>query len=140
MKFDEEVSFMGQHRLNAALEEQPHAFAQSRDPEDVRSTTLEAVGKFDRLHGKGRIASSPTLTPGGDLDSFSHHEAAGAGRAEKGFVACEGQEIDGVSLDINRHYAGGLRSVDQQEGAALAHDRTNSADRLDRARDVRGMR
>ena len=56
------------------------------------------------------------------LDTLADHEAARAGRTQQAFVAGKGQQVDQVGLDVDRHDAGALPGVDQQQAAALAGD------------------
>src|SRR5207247_11017114 len=110
----------GRARLDTAVHEPAHPLAQPGDAEDARGASFQAVRELLRLDGPGRIAAGPPLAPRPHPGPLADGETAGSGRAEESLVPGERQEVDGVRLHVDRHDAGALRRIDQEQGVALA--------------------
>ena len=105
------------------------------DPGDARRPGRRRRGRWAcRLRGSRDAASgwvsldeSPPVPPsrqGRSLPSpRADVEGAGAGRAVEGLVAGEGEQVDRRGLQVDRHHAGRLRGVDEEQGPGLADDR-----------------
>ena len=66
-------------------------------------------------------------------------ERPDAGRTEQPLVGRERHQVGGQGVDVDRYAAGGLRRVEQEEGAVAAGQAAHRRRVLHRAEDVRGV-
>ena len=97
-------------------------------------------GKLGRLRLAGRVAAGAALAPGRSDARGPTYKRPGAGRPEQRLVAGEGEQVDVHRLHVDRHDAGRLGRVHEEQQVVLAGDPADLGDRLHGAEDVAGVR
>ncbi len=119
--------------------------AEAGDADGVGGAAFEEVGEEFGHGGGGGVAAGAAFAEGVEVvdgDGVVDVESAGAGGAEEGFVAGEGEEVDVGSVDVDGDGAEGLGDVDEEFDFPLAgffDDAADVVDGLDGADDVGGV-
>ena len=127
--------------LRPALGDPGDPGRQPRDAQDVGRAPFEQVRELNRLGRARGVAAGAPLAPGTNLavGAGPDIEGAGAGRAVERLVAGKRQQVDRRRPEVDRHDAGRLGRVDQEQRLGLADDRGDRLDRLHGPQHVRGV-
>ena len=109
--------------------------ARPATPRTLGVPPFEEVRELARLRFAGRVAAGAALAPGADIARGPDVQGAGAGRPQQRLVAGKGEQVDVHRLHVDRHDAGRLGGIDEEEQFVFASD---LADRLQSAARCRG--
>ena len=118
------------------------AGAEAGDADGVGRAAFEEMGPLARLNRIFGIAAGAAFAEGVEVlrgEGGVDVEAAGAGGAEEGFVAGEGEHVDVVAGDIDGDGGEGLGGVDEGFDVVFFGDSRDLGDGLDDAGDVGGV-
>src|SRR5438128_5632643 len=135
-----QLDFASMNLVDALLLHVLDARGESGYAKDVGGAAFEEVGKLAGLGFAGGIAAGAALAPGADFRPRPDVQGPGSRWPEERLVPGERQQIDAGLLHVNRHGAGRLGRVDQEQQVVLAGDAADLGDWLNCAQNVAGVR
>ena len=117
-----------------------NAGGQAREAEDVGGAAFEEIRHLTRLRFTGAVAAGSALAPGPQFGSVSDVERPRPGGTQQRLVARKGEQVDVHGQDVDGNDPGRLGRIDQEQEVVFAGDPADFRDRLNRAKDVAGMR
>src|SRR5438445_4111853 len=96
-----------------------HYITQSRgqagNAQDLGSGAFEKIRELARLSLARGITTGASFAPGADLRPRTDIQRTCPGRSEQRFVPGKGKQVDVQRLHVDRHNAGRLRSIDEEQ-------------------------